>query len=767
MFGQQSKNNYGLCTFDGTRKEIMNSKRKKTGSLFKIFELKAHVVSAMNIEYYAVLLILVIIVGIVYYFSRPKSRQPIDLYSAYALNHGGKYPAAFTAGREGDNYLNYYVDSDTGSLRLQSDPYPVTKDGVPYKRKNHGQITYNENGFSIEGISVPFNCPNQFEWDMEKKSCKPKPLCRPSYPNGTIKGIAYYNLEYLEKYPADESRGADEPRKFHERLYAICAGANGNEESSNDFLIGECQNNQVYNQQPENAAGADPCVFYDICSDHLDGFKHREITDINVSIPTNGFYVCNQGKSELKFCNNDEMLSSLAMTCIETGPCFNKKNGVTLPSLENPSNSFIYCRNDRSHTIFCPNGIYTEGDRIRCINDNCDPKFVGYFHNEHASVPVSASYCINNELRTDTIDPEPKEYNITNTIADPNLKRPKLEMFNDVVMLPTKQISFTDDSKGTKAIDVHIDVGAVMVSAQYEYHLPVGVMPANAQPNNNDMKYISLMGHIRKFTEPKGYEYWGMASDHEPFMTLSREPRKFDPSTSPVLEMQSCGWVILSSKAFMAASADAKPKVIFATDKELIQDNMKRYGQFSRTTVQERTELKVIVDMRDIQYFQPFYPVGICESFVDVDRHLWLCQVQRDVFVTYSVPADALSELLSIHFDNKTITYPTPSWANRVAKVHQDCWFLTSVNYNGEHILTKSEIEPNLEVPSFTYMEWLMKYKSIDEIQNNVVPVGKSATPPSFDDVINYPSYTHFVGVFENVHLPHQPKNINRQPLFS
>lgn len=700
----------------------------------------------MNIVYWVTVTLLVIIVILVYYFNFSKTTSPLDQYKNFVLNRG-IYPMAFTMGREGDNYLNYYVDVGSGDLRLQVDPFPVNTDGLPYKKKVHGEITYTEEGFFVSKIAKQFNCPERFIWSQEKMQCITKPLCTATDSVGTVKGLDYYTFEYLEEDIAkiatvsrasttdheSSGSGSGPTNKYHDRLYLICTGV------GNDFSIGVCQGNQIYNQKAENPAGSHPCDLYDICSDECNGFKHRAMTNISIPIPANGFYVCENGKSVLHICNENEIFSSARKTCIEGNPCFEKPNGTTIP-IENSTNSYHYCQNDTSFIIQCPNGTYVKDGVISCIVEHClNPVYSAYYSNKWFSVPIAASFCIHNEPVKHAVDLKVEQFNVPLKI-DEKLKNPKKFLFNEIIEIPAEQIAFKEGFSDTVTIPVKVPSG-LKALAQFEFNVYSSMMPLNLMPTA-DMKYLTVDNKIIKFVADANSSHdlttqvIGNAIDYAPFMWQNTEPIKFNANAKSVVELTSCGWVLLSK----LSDPQTTPNLNVQTP-----------------TLLPQTIPNAILPLRNSNLNLKFYPFGICPSKVDTDRELWIVQSDSVTYITYSIPSSARGELLS----HNGVVYPTPNWLKAPVEATEDSWFATSVNYDGIPIHGISQ-QTNSHIQSFTYVEWLLKYTTIDDLQYNMIPVGISYRLPSFETALEYPSYK----LINPELIKYQPININRPKLF-
>lgn len=728
----------------------------------------------MNIVYWLTFTFLILVVAFVFYFNLPKTKKPIDQYTNFILNES-KYPIAFTAAPEGNNFLNYYVDPATGGLTMKSEPFPSDTDGLPYKAKSHGKISYQENGFTIEGISTPFTCPDTFRWNQKTKSCELVPLCNNTDVAGTIKGISHYYFDALgiaeKEIAGDENtKGAEAAITavsdiYHDRLYVMCY------QRENSFIIGECIANRVYNQKAENPAGSDPCVYYDICSDNANGFRHRQRTNINAPIQDKGYYICESGVSKLYVCKDNQVFDSVVNTCHERGPCFDQPDGTTLADTPN---SYIFCQYDQSYAVPCQWGVYknSKNNKFVCITSSfCQqPDYSKYFTNQYVSEPYGVMTCTDNVPFEHVIDSKPYTYNVT---LAPNsiVKSPKTLFFNETIQLPAQRLlieyssnrsspnATTPDLNTPKPPSNPITINTVPVQvldittiadAQWENHLYSSGMPISLLPSSLVL-FLSYNKVVLKYesTAAKGYTTLGNALEYEPFYTSHQEPKKFMTNATPRIKLDNCDWVLVSS--------------ILMADKELVNEadppQLLTDGQKYTDPVQ------VVLPMLQTLYLHPHFPLAITKSNKDTSRNLWLVQLNINLFLTYSIPADATGPL------STEFLHATPAWAtNQFDEVHSNCYYATSTNYAGIPIENNYVVQQNKTVvqviSSFTYLEWLLTYQTIKDIQTNVIPVGWSLTRPTYATMVGYPQINFFTGANAHAYAVYEPINIKRPQLF-
>lgn len=347
----------------------------------------------INVYLFVYAVILIFFVCAYYYFTRPKERGPVESYNEYCLRTTST-PQAFTYARLNDGrYINYYREE--ANLKVEYEDFPVKLDGIPYKYDDeHGEITDTDKGFRIRGISIEFQCPDLWTWNVQDRLCEPQAICDDE--GGFIKGIDMYQFAEL---PHDENI------KFHERVYAICG-------KGNEFVTGRCENNYIYNQKYKQSAIEEPCEPYDVCMENPNNTKHRwRKSNEDPPLKDNEYYVCKNGKSELYSCEPPLYFSELYESCIEAGKCYGKADGYTFPL---NASSYIQCKNNDEYIIRCPAGIYdVDGPtNLKCINTECkSDKILKYFSNDYFTVPQLVKYCVDN-LPTGELNCETNKTNV-------------------------------------------------------------------------------------------------------------------------------------------------------------------------------------------------------------------------------------------------------------------------------------------------------------------------------------------------------------------
>ena len=442
----------------------------------------------MNFSYLLVVIILIALVILVYYFNIPKKINVQSLYNDFALSNN-KFPSGFTAGREGNNYINYHVNLETANLDRRIESFPIDLDGLEYKSTPHGNMTFLDNGFQIEGISKTFTCPPNWFWNFDKETCELVPLCQNELYQ-TIKGINQYQFDSIASALARDTNEI-----YHDRVYAIC-------QLDNSFELGYCENNYIYNQLPAQPFSTNPCVVYDICNDENSGLRHRYQIKEGVVLEDNQYYVCEAGTSVLYTCTNSQVFSETLNACVEMGICFQKPNGYTF-YLDN--DNYQICLNERLFTINCRFGIYADDvtDPTRsiysCVNNICNSEnFVSFYSNSFFSIPLSGTVCDNNEPITHSCPLNELSYNVavpTNTVYTVQ----KDFVLNEDIKYPQEQFMYTNANFSEWACEnvnlFDITDSASTVDFQYNENLPIGVFLVDGNPILNFNNYF---GEIRQ-----------------------------------------------------------------------------------------------------------------------------------------------------------------------------------------------------------------------------------------------------------------------------
>lgn len=309
-------------------------------------------------------------------------------------------------------FKNYNIN-DTGDLEFKWETNPIDSNGtvVDLKKGHGGNYKYFENYFTIDGVSTKFQCPSDFTWNEEKKTCTVEPVCDASDTPGTIKGLTYYNEINNRKKRAT--------KRYHDRRYAIC-------KNEIEYDLGECKDNQIYNQLPSNPAGYDPCVYYDICNDEADGYVHfMRIDNDNKDLTSNQYYMCNKGESVLKECTDGLVYSTNYRQCVPLGECVNKPDDFTFIV---DDKNYKICKSEKTQLVNCPFGLYENGSKVQCKTFECDQykdKIITTSTRESNNLKfiTGIKQCIDNTIKVTSVEPiiykytDPIQNNNKNTLS--------------------------------------------------------------------------------------------------------------------------------------------------------------------------------------------------------------------------------------------------------------------------------------------------------------------------------------------------------------
>jgi hypothetical protein len=326
--------------------------------------------------YLLIAVALIILIGLYWWFTRARPESLEQQVVRYGLANG-TWPIAYTLARAPDGtFRNVEIDEDRFIQRFDKEPInPET--GTFWRPISHGDVTNLPDGYTVTGVLPTIRCPTGWLYNETKQLCSPPPICDGDIDNGYIRGITQYQFKATT---------------FHPRLYARC-------KENGTYIFDACVDNQQYNQVPRQPDTVNPCVYYDICVEHSDGFKHKQQIDDHVLLP-NEYYICNKGVSMLSTCEPPLVFSDNFNACIIQSLCFGVENNQTIPI---DDYSFLRCLNDIDYKVNCDLGVFT-GDgpqHLSCINRSCETeRFVDFYFNDYVNIPTTVQYCTNNQPTT-------------------------------------------------------------------------------------------------------------------------------------------------------------------------------------------------------------------------------------------------------------------------------------------------------------------------------------------------------------------------------
>ena len=444
------------------------------------------------------------IIGFSYSINRPNQVTLLDRYLQYISNNPTfPPPLAFTYAKIDKNkYQNYYFDSITGKFVPEIQEWPVNLDGTRYKEElKHGTIMDRPNGFEISGIMNKFTCPEEnWIWDTQSKTCINKPLCNGLLDMNFIKGLTRYHFH-------NAISGGGSGKKIHDRIYATCMDQHGN------FTINSCPNDTLFNQQMRQAVAMNeyPCSYYDICSENIDNFTHRNKISKEQNLQSNQYYVCEDGISLLKSCTPPLVYNNLSGACLELGPCWDKKDNTTVPIIGSDL-SYYLCKNQQEYIVKCNKGVYRgKGhDKLECKNSECgSEKYENLFSNLFFTYPVSAWVCQNNVLFEKKCKGNKKQFSHSIEQTPSFYAKPKYNFYEKNIEYFSTAIKYKPftNFEETMCVDLNesnIKEYALKTTVLASYNHALGKENwnfLNKGPIANVYKYFNIMGTIYRLSD--------------------------------------------------------------------------------------------------------------------------------------------------------------------------------------------------------------------------------------------------------------------------
>lgn len=315
----------------------------------------------MRLDYklfgYIVIVVCLIIIVSVYIVTIYKNRKLSSSEIYQKLFVDNPRAISFSIGKQSDGtYLNVYLNED-GTTEERYETYPIDEAGNPIFLKSHGDLTETDEGYTISGIDFTFTCPEGYSG----VTCEPTPPCNNE--NGIIKPITYtlFNSLGLNKNQFDYSNPLkrsvfDEP--INNRLYITC-------KTGTDYEINSCEPNEVLDVD-EIKKGKAVCISYDICQEQMNGYIHN-YDPKGAELENNQYFVCQNGVSEEKTCDDGYVFSRPNYSCLANNRCFNNEGA----KFKQDENSYIICVNDIEKVITCSEKVDDTG--VNCISSICKP----------------------------------------------------------------------------------------------------------------------------------------------------------------------------------------------------------------------------------------------------------------------------------------------------------------------------------------------------------------------------------------------------------
>lgn len=266
---------------------------------------------------------------------------------------------------------NVLLDQNGRALVKNNDKAPVRTSGSYFRLDPHGDVRYDDTGYTVTGIvSKKFVCPNGFSG----KHCALSPLCDAA-DEGKLKPLTYAQFNALRLYEADAlgndvSPQARRKRQTDQYLYprirVRCIDRRGT------YRLESCSRNEMLDENLQ-------CKPYDICTDSVDGFRHKQQIHPDAKLRPNQYYVCRDDRSVLAECaDKDSVWVDRDKLCEIANVCTNLDDGTTLPADNNP-NAYVICQSGQPNLIQCEYGVelLSNGRRV-CRRQTCVPSLDRY-----------------------------------------------------------------------------------------------------------------------------------------------------------------------------------------------------------------------------------------------------------------------------------------------------------------------------------------------------------------------------------------------------
>lgn len=288
--------------------------------------------------------------------------------------------------RNSQQATNVLLDQRGRALVKDTDKLPIRTSGAYFRLDPHGKVTYDDTGYTVTGIvSNKFVCPNGFGG----KDCALLPLCTPS-DVGKLKPLTYSQFNALRLYEAsalgDDISSTRRKRQtggqelLYPRIRVRCLNQFG------AYRLESCPRNELLNENLE-------CKPYDICTDSVDGYRHKLQIHPDQKLRPNQYYVCRDDRSVLAECaDKDSVWVDRDKLCEISNVCTNLDDDTTLPA-DNNQNAYVTCQGGQPKLVQCEYGveILSNGRRV-CRRQTCVPS-VERYEDTHLRYATSAVRC--------------------------------------------------------------------------------------------------------------------------------------------------------------------------------------------------------------------------------------------------------------------------------------------------------------------------------------------------------------------------------------
>jgi len=287
------------------------------------------------------------------------------------------------------SYRNVVSDKD-GNLQITNNPYPLNLDGLPFIFNSHGNVKYEQNGFRIDGVNdnQHFDCLKNYTGPTcifssmcsDNDEMQTKPMARDQFnalnlymntdamPNNNIKII---NPQTDTVYVNPPIYNID---TFHPKLRIHCLGNGVDSNNNNNYTLEACPENSILNDRLR-------CTAYDICINHLNGYKHKLPINDDQILNDRQYYICQNNKSILMECSENSIFDDRQKACIiPTQDCHNKNDGYTIYLNDK---KYTLCEHGMAKTIDCNDSYVIDRgyNNYTCYESKCEPHDYIYKNN--------------------------------------------------------------------------------------------------------------------------------------------------------------------------------------------------------------------------------------------------------------------------------------------------------------------------------------------------------------------------------------------------
>lgn len=291
------------------------------------------------------------------------------------------------------SYKNVYLEENL-KYSIKYENNPISLDGRKITLNKHGKLSELENGFEVTGFDgFKFECPTGYYGPL----CKAQPLCNETDIN-VLKPLTYEQFDELNLYHNTQTItkiNETYSQQYHPRIRINCI-------EPEKYILEKCPDNKLLNANLK-------CIEYDICEDHLNGFRHNfKINESDPELTDNEYYLCIKNKSVKQKCVDGTVYDRFAKGCITKSICTGKEN----EQIKIDEHTYIQCKNGTGEKIQCPYGIVTnpETKKMHCKSENiCKPNTF-YYEDTLIKYILKKNICDENDNLTTLVCNDSSQY---------------------------------------------------------------------------------------------------------------------------------------------------------------------------------------------------------------------------------------------------------------------------------------------------------------------------------------------------------------------